>query len=156
MSVDVKEFMREKFVDAASAYVNDLKAMSHEQLDTSPGGSARCGYDFTYEVAYINRRLGARISGATPTPPPQGWIKAEDSYKNKDAAIADVESSAQELLDVWDALPADDLKRVIELPNGDTTHPLDMMWIGVFHFGYHDAQLNYLQAIFGDEEVHWE
>ena len=32
----------------------------------------------------------------------------------------------------------------------------DLMWMGMVHTGYHVGQLNYIQTLLGDLDLHWE
>ena len=129
--------------------------MTHEQLSTCVGGSARIAYDFTFEVAYINRRFAKRLRGVTPEPMPEGWIVAPDGFRERESATAELRASAAELMEAWNEVAKDELDRVIALPSGATTFPADLIALATHHCGYHDAQLNYIQALHGDLEMHW-
>ena len=59
------------------------------------------------------------------------------------------------ILAAWDEIPETDLEKVITLPKGETS-PLDLASLTMSHLNYHDAQLNYVQAMSGDDKVHWE
>ena len=83
-------------------------------------------------------------------------MKAPDEFRIKEVAISDFSASVDEVIAAWDAVPDSEIEREIVLPSGDTTNPMKLAGLAFFHTGYHDAQLNYLQAIFGDEAVHWE
>jgi hypothetical protein len=150
----VKKFMAEQMKATCEDFVNDLKALSNDDLQFSPDPAARTPFDISYEVALINRRLAKRMSGGTPDPLPQGWIKAPDGYTDKDKAIEDVEAACADLLAAWENTPDDELLRVIPLASGET-NPFDLMFLGVYHTGYHDAQLNYIQTALGDSKMHW-
>lgn len=153
---EIKKFFSQQMASVRDDYVKDLQAMSHEQLAASPGGVARSAYDVTYEAAYINRRITKRIKGETPPPvTDEGWIIAPADYKDKEKAIADLRTSMDDLIAAWDALPEDQMGREIDLPNGDKTFPLDVAFMAIYHTGYHDAQLNYIQSINGDGKWHW-
>ena len=155
MSTELKAHVRGKIEDWGKSYANDLRAMSEEQLAASPGGSARTPYDFTYECVYVNNRVAARLRGEDPGPwTNEGWMKAPDDFRNKDAALGGFEASVKSVLDGIDATPPEKLRDKIALPTGETS-PLAMADLVASHLCYHDAQLNYHQAIHGDEEVHW-
>ena len=153
----VKDFIRKQIADAKNDYVKDLDALSDEQLGSSPKGAARCPYDFTYEVVFISRRLAKRLRGETPEPITQdeGWMKAPESFKNKETAKAEVDGSMQEILDAWDKLDPAHLQTPIKLPTSET-NAISLGHMAAHHASYHDAQLNYLQAMHGDDKVHWE
>lgn len=152
----VKAYLSKQLENSRDGYLKDLEAMSEEDLLNGMGGAERKGIDFTYEVAYVNRRFATRLRGETPEPwPDGGWIVAPDNQKSKEQAIANVRESMDELIDAWNAVPADQITRVIELPSGQTS-PLDLVFSCCWHNGYHDGQLNYIQELKGDLAMHWQ
>ena len=153
---EIKDFLRKQIEDAKNDYVRDIDALSHEQLNASPGGSARTPYDFTYEVVFVNRRIAKRLRGETPEPAPDnGWIKAPEEFRNKDHAKNEVSTTMDEILSAWDKLDESQLTTPIVMASGNTTSALGLGHMASHHASYHGAQLNYIQAINGDEEVHW-
>ena len=152
----IKDFIREQIVSAKSDYAKDLEAMTHEQLGTRPKGSARSPYDFTFEVVFVNKRIAKRLRGETPEPVPEdsGWMTAPDSFQNKEQAKKEMDDSMQEILDAFDKVPADDLGKTIQLPASETS-AFKLGYFAAHHANYHDAQLNYIQSLNGDEKVHW-
>jgi hypothetical protein len=152
---DIKAFFAEQLVSARDFYAKDLGAMSDEDLGRSPGGSARTPYDFTHEVAIINRYIAQRIRGEdTQFPGGEGWVIAPPECRSKERAIADITSSVNDVIAAWNALPEGDILKPIMLKNGQT-NALEYVYMCASHTGYHDAQLNYVQAMRGDMEVHW-
>lgn len=153
---ELKDFLSERTSQAAGFYVRDLEALTHEQLDKSPGGSARSGYDFTYEVVVVNKRIACRLRNEDPGPWPfgEGWAVCPDSDRVKDKLAAMILSSAQEIVDAIPGVPDEKFAESFEL-NGNTTSFADMVGLASMHIMYHCAQLNYIQAMAGDMEMHW-
>lgn len=150
---NIKAHMRERLLEAKSDYLDDLSAMDHEALGWSPGGSARCAYDFTYEVVFVNRRIATRLEGGDPGPASDdGWITAPSEFKNKETAIREYTEAIDRILAAWDA--TEDVDREIKLAKSSTS-PYKLANMCCHHVAYHDGQLNYLQAIRGDDKVHW-
>lgn len=150
----IKAFFREQIVDEKSDYLKDLAALSHEQLASRPNELARSPYDFTYEVIYVNRRLAQRLRGETPEPATDdGWMKAPIEFQDKERAMNEFETSMDEVLAAWDGydLPLD---TPIQLKSS-TTNALNLGYMAAHHATYHDAQLNYLQSLNGDDQMHW-
>ena len=155
-AAEIKSFFAEKIKDSQKEYIQDLEAMSEEDLARSTGGCARNAHDFTFETAFVNRRVAKRLRGETPEPVVQdGWIMAPEG-RNKASSAEDIRSSIDEVLAAWEALPEADLSKEIVLPDGRRTSPVDLAFLVAFHTGYHDAQLNYIQTLSGDSEVHWK
>lgn len=150
----IKTFFEKKIQDSADDYIKDLEAMTQEQLLASQAGAARNPLDFTYEVIVVNGRIAKRLAGETPGPMAEGWAVAPAELRDKTAIIAAFKTGLAEVLEAWRALPAEDLMKPIMTKSGETT-ALDMIYMACYHTGYHDAQLNYIQSLNGDAEVHW-
>jgi hypothetical protein len=152
----VKNYLTKQLEFGRDAYLKDLEAMSEEDLLNGVGGAERKGIDFTYEVAYVNRRFTARLQGITPEPwPDGGWITAPAEYLNKETAAVNIKDSMNGLIAAWEAIPAEEMTKVIVLESGETS-PIDLVFSCCWHTGYHDAQLNYLQQLKGDLVMHWQ
>lgn len=156
MASDLHAHLRKQMDSARKFYVADLSALTHDQLNTSPGGVARCGYDYTYEVAYVNARVAKRLRGEVPEPYPEGWITAPDEFRVRDRAIDAINASTDEVLLAWDAIASDDIHKGFIAANGEEVSFVDIMSLASYHMGYHDGQLNYLQAMLGDGQMHWQ
>ena len=155
--IDVKSVVATKLEGAGKHYASDLAAMSHESLEATPGGQARAPYDFTYEVVVVNDRMATLLRGEKPSAWPfEGWAVAPDDFRTPKRAIAEIERSITAAIEAWSALSDDELGREITTSSGSTMTPLDIALMCVQHMGYHDAQLNYVQAMRGDLAVHWE
>lgn len=152
----VKELVRDSLLQSKRMYLQDLEAMGHDELAKSPGGNARTPYDFTYETAVVNRRIAARLRSEDPGPAPwDGWAVAPAEFQNKETALKELADSADEVVAGWDNTAEERIAETITLASGDTS-ALDMAKLAAYHMGYHDAQLNYHQAICGDDAVHWK
>lgn len=149
------ELLRESMDWLEKAYLADLEACPEENLGKSPGGVARTPYDFTYEVACINRHFARRLRGEESPDFPEGWMKAPQEMQNKTAIIAELKNSFEDFRKEFDKETDDSLQREIVTPKGKSS-PWEYAEIYTQHANYHDAQLNYHQTIFGDEKVHWE
>lgn len=141
---------------AAKDFLQDVAAMSQEQLDHKLGGT-RPAIDYVYEVAFVNRRFAARVRGEDPGPWPfkGSWAVAPEEFQAKDAALAEFDSSVQEFRSAIESRSDEALLAEIDLPDGSKSSPLDFVDFFVWHLAYHDGQLNLVQAFFGDQEIHW-
>lgn len=151
----LKEHLTGKLEFAKKAYAGDLRAMAEEQLTTGQGGSARAPADFTYEVVSINNRISKRMRGEDPGEFKfEGWMTAPDDFRNKETIIEQFEQSVDGVLTAFASVSEEDMFRKIETPSGETS-PMDLAGFAAAHMTYHDAQLNYIQTLKGDEEMHW-
>ena len=147
--------VREWVSGAMSCYISDLSALTHEQLAASPAGHGRAAYDYSYEVAVVNDRIAQRMCGAEPEAWPfEGWVICPDEYRDPEKISARVADSLEKILAAWDGLSAEDRMKPIQTQNG-TQFPVGMMHFASMHTMYHGGQLNLVQAMAGDLEVHW-
>jgi len=155
-TLDLRSFFDQKLEWVEKSYAEDLVAMPEAQLSYRPSEKARTIYDFTYECAVINERIAKRIAGLDPGPVPfDGWAMAPADFQNKETCLAAIASSLKSVRDAWQTCPEERMTAEIELPNGTKTTPVDLVYMVCFHTGYHDAQLNYVQSLHGDMEMHW-
>jgi hypothetical protein len=154
----LKEHLSKGIREAGKTFVEDLKAMPQEVLEKSPGGVARTPFDYSYEIAIINKRLAARLRGDDPGPWQYAdvkWVTCEPEFAQKEKMVDLVRTSFEEVMTAWDAFDESKLKEKIVLPKGETT-ALELGEMAFAHAVYHDGQLNYAQSISGDDEMHWQ
>jgi len=132
-------------------YLADLAVMTEDQVMSSAGGAARKAVDFTYEVALLNERMAARIRGEElPPEPTEDWWCAPEELRSK-ALISDyLKKTTEDLLTELRAIPEEDCARLIgKRPAYAAAH------FAGLHMMYHAAQLNFIQALGGDDKMHW-
>jgi hypothetical protein len=88
--------------------------------------------------------------------PFEGWAVAPSDFKTPERAVAEIGRSVDSMILVWDSLSEEDVLQEIASESGSKSSPLDMVLMCIQHMSYHDAQLNYVQALNGDTEIHWK
>ncbi len=150
-----KELVRVWLEDSKRHYLSDLESLSDAQLREPIGGECRTPYDFTYEASTVCRRWISRIEGEPLGETSAGpGTRAPEEFQNRQVAEQAFASAMDALIATWDALPEGELLRPIETPGGPTS-PLDLAILAVYHAGYHNGQLCFIQSHGGDKEVHW-
>lgn len=136
-------------------YATDLSAMTDEMLASSVAGKARTGFDLTYEVIGVNNLIPDKArkvqrEGTTN----DGWVRAPESFCSKEAAIAAFKQSVADVVETLRAASPEFMEEIVESPLG----PLPvarLAGIVPMHILYHSGQLNYIQTLHGDDEMHW-
>lgn len=151
MSESVLPLVVTKLREYESMYVQDLRAMSEEDLAHAPEGT-RSALDVTHEVALVNHRLAKRLRSEDPGPWPgtNGFLRAPENERTGDAAVRSLQDSVDALVAAF----GDDPMRTVNLPSGPVP-VLDLALDALAHMAYHDGQLNYIQSLRGDTAVHW-
>ncbi|MEQ1932458.1 MAG: DinB family protein [Fimbriimonadaceae bacterium] len=149
--MDLKQLALTNIDKAHDRYRKDVDSLTHEQLISSYGG-ARSAYDFTYEVANVNNRVAQRLRGQDPGPAPDGWTVAPEDFKTKETCLAGLADSVATVRGAFEECP--DFTEERDFPLGKMTI-FELANFMAIHMTYHDGQLNFIQAMAGDGEVHW-
>jgi len=154
----LRSYVIKTFEIANEEFVKDLSALSESDLGKSWSGS-RTAYDIAYEVGVLNRRIAMMCREMDPGPWPwefgNEWLKAPDELRSKAAIVKHIEEAGQEVVNSIGR----DVEKTVRVvgPSGDGTRPIYQIVIGAAkHIFYHDAQLNFIQQLTGDMEVHWD
>lgn len=133
----------------------DIEHMSPDMLGADNGGKARCGYDVICEVTDLINYVSARAEGQNLSlPEPQGWHRASEDRKNKEAALDDFQAAINRFTAAIGSADEATLSQVIQSPLGELTL-LRLAQIMPPHIMYHSGQLNYIQTLHGDDDFHW-
>jgi hypothetical protein len=133
-----------------------VKAVENAFL-RSAGGSTRKPVDFTYEVAFLNRQIAARLRGEEPQPSPEGdeWMVAPEELQSKSAIADYLRAGCEEVIAAAKAIPEQDEGKLVGRP-GTERPAYALVFFTSMHTMYHDAQLNYIQCLAGDSTMHWK
>ena len=152
----IKEFFAKKIEGVRDSYVKDLESMSTDMLCKGGGGASRTPYDFTFEAVFVNKRIAQRLRGETPAPmgDDNGWMTAPSEFCNKEEATKAFKNSMDEILAALGKVDESKMLEPVMTPGGESSM-MNFAYFACLHNEYHDAQLNYLQAMSGDDKVHW-
>jgi len=155
--MDLKQIMSDSLERLGSTYIKDFGWIPEDKCGVSPMGKARTPIEFTVECASLNEFVANTIAGRDPRggktkEDRQAYFKAIDT---KAAAIKELESSIALLRAAIADIPADGLSTEVESPWGGKTTAFKFATTAINHMSYHDGQLNYIQALYGDDADHW-
>lgn len=151
----IKDSLIELIEGAGKDYVKDLESLTTDHLTASLGGAARKGADFSYEVAVVNKRVAARLRGDDPGPWPfEAWATAPAEYATQEALIDLVNSSVTEVTQALAGVSDEDLFAPLKIGESETSR-FKLASMVLIHLSYHDGQLNFIQSLNGDGEIHW-
>lgn len=141
----------------AGMYAKDLRALGHDKLDVSPGGKARTGYDYSYEVGLVNLRMEMRMRGEDPGPWPfvDGYAIAPSEFRDVETMAKYVEDTTAKVAAALSQVSEDYWTKQFPAGPDITISGLQYAIHAVDHMSYHMGQLNLVQSLHGDEEVHW-
>ena len=153
-ALDIKEVLKQSAQMGTSFMIKDIKHLTDQQLTASPGGKAKCPLEVIAEVGLLNQAMADTMLGKEAS--------TEDSFMTKipaintrEKALAILESGTNAICEAIDKTPIEDFQTQVTAPWG---YPSTKYFLASFagaHAMYHDGQLNYVQAMNGDTEVHW-
>ena len=156
MGFDVKEYVLTAVKGAKDRFLQDVAVLPDSALLESYGGAARAPINIIYEICYVNRRLATRLKGQDPGPfDVNFWSVTPADFTTREKAVAEFSKTMDEFIGTLEAMPVDQLHAEIPTPSGHTT-AFDLGLFLATHLNYHDGQLNYIQALNGDTDIHWQ
>lgn len=152
---DILEWVRMGLVAALKRYQQDLEAIPADSFAVSPGAKARSAADFTAECTYLNGRFAKILRCQEPEPfSMDSWMVATGEAADKTFACHAFKESADDLVAALDELGSEGIGKAVQGFRGPTPAYVVANFAGM-HVTYHDAQLNYIQTLHGDSEMHW-
>ncbi len=142
--------------NAFKLFLQDLQALPEDACDKSFGKATRTVADIVYEVNLVNDHVGMVIRGEKPFDwPEDGWIKAPEDFRTKEAVVGGFEKSSAKILETVSAYSDEELAAKFKTEDGETTRDERCRFM-TLHLWYHSGQLNYIQTLLGDDAWHWK
>lgn len=139
---------------AFRVFRQDLEALPEEAFDKSLGGKARTVADIVYEVNLVNDDIARSMAGGDPVAWPEGWLKAPEGARSKQAVIDSFVDSSTRVLSQVEAYTNADMEAKVMTEHGETDRAERCRFIAL-HVWYHSGQLNFIQTLLGDDSWHW-
>jgi hypothetical protein len=147
--------LRESTERSHRLLTNDLKAIAADQTNTCPGGCARTALNIVAECAGINGMAATVLSGGEfQRPSPEAREAHLNSFDTPEKALAYLDHETERLLAVIETLDIDTLGDEMSSFGRPMTR-FGVAALPAGHMMYHDGQLNYIQCLHGDGEMHW-
>ena len=152
---DAKAHLRTSTEWGVKQVTNDINAIAEDKRNDVPGGCARSPHYIVAECAAVNGMLAKLLRGETPERPSDEQREAfMKSFDTTEKALAFLTQETESLLSAIDALDESTLGNIVPTPLGERTL-FGVASIAGIHMAYHDGQLNYIQTLNGDSEMHW-
>lgn len=154
--IDIRTVVIAQLKKIAGLYAIDLKYVSDEQGHSGAGGVSRSPLEFTLECAHYNMYTAGQLRGEEPKRRTEELIAAFAAEHNTvEKAKAVLLKSVDDIVAAIEKLEPEGFLRNVMAPWGQRVTLLELTVGAVQHMFYHDGQLNYFQAIHGDDAVHW-
>ena len=149
MPIDLDAHVRDGLNEIAELWVKDLVAHRDEEIAVPASPTARSVADLTYEAIFVNRRFAARLRGEMPEPM-NGFPSCPERLRSGAALAAAMRESVDAIL-----FSLGDLQREIPATGGGAVTAFEVAGFAIQHLYFHLGQVDYVQTVYGDTEVHW-
>jgi hypothetical protein len=136
--------------------VNDLNAIPADKQNVCPGGCARPPLSLVVECGMINEFIAKFLTtGSTERMPREQREAFMNSFDTSEKALDYLDNQTQTLCAAFETLDENSLGETSDVLFGRPMTRLAIAELPAFHMMYHDGQLNYIQTLYGDTEIHW-
>ncbi|HJP82575.1 MAG TPA: hypothetical protein VJ835_03640 [Fimbriimonadaceae bacterium] len=133
----------------------DIMAVPEEKWTQSFGGCTRPTYELIADATAFANWIREALHG-TFTPYDGSVINnMGEQMKTREAAVAKVKEVGASLAAAISEASIETLNKTVQVPWGEQKL-YSLAQTAVSHFWYHDGQINYVQCLLGDEQVHWQ
>ena len=137
--------------------INDVKAIPADKHTACPGGCAKSPLYMIAECASVNTMAANYLKTGEPRPrsTPDERDALLKSYTDTEKTLAFLKESVAAYKE---AVEAFDAARFGEHNDEFLGRPMTNFGIAELasvHMMYHDGQLNYIQMLLGDSDIHW-
>lgn len=152
--MDTKEKTLNSLKRVYRFFLQDMENLPPEVFEKSLGGKARTVADIACEVRLSNDRLYRDLLGQPSNEQPNGWAIAPEDARTKEAAIRLFQASSEQVLGVIEGMSLEEVETVVPGVLGDASRA-DHCRAMTVHLFYHSGQLNFIQTLLGDSDIHW-
>jgi len=152
----INELMAKMNRQAAEGLARSVLAMPPEKQTWQPEDTARSALDQIAECGAVNLWM-ARIFQERAVPPLDmgqlDRLKAENNTQEK--ALTLLQAGTKALVAAIEALAPEYLDDTVQLPWKEAPSTLaEVMIMPYWNMVYHLGQINYIQTLYGDQEMH--
>jgi hypothetical protein len=155
--IDAKGYLASWLGALVDMTSKDIRAIPADKWKATFGGCTRAADEVMADTIWMLEWCTGALKGQAETTPDEvGSISAlKDELVDSEAAVARLTAAANAFSEALRAASDDALNEVVT-PPWQMPAPLFMLAnIAVSHVWYHDGQLNYIQALLGDDKIHW-
>lgn len=153
--IDTRQLLIINLENTLDTYVKDFGYLPQDKLDACPMGKARTPLDFTVECAGFNLLVAAMIGEAGAMPGSEERKAYLASLDSGEKAMTGLKESVAKITASLKAASDEDLLREVAMPWGSTSKVHEAVHMATVHMAYHLGHINYIQSLYGDDQMHW-
>lgn len=154
--VDARGYLSGWLMALTDMYTKDINAIPEDKWHATFGGVSKSAADATADVigmlGWTTDALNGNVAQVT-----ESYISdaLKSTCATQEGAAAALASASGAFAGALSAASDEALNSVVVPPWNMPTPLFILANIAVSHVWYHDGQLNYIQALLGDGDVHW-
>jgi hypothetical protein len=155
MTVDLKTHLREATHRAHRLLTNDLKALDHTTCLQCPSEKARHAVHIVAECAFFNGMVATYLeTGELNRLSPEEREAHFSSFHTPEKVLDYLDHETQRLQAAFETLDLATLGEPCTVFGRPMTR-FAFAEMASGHMMYHDGQVNYIQTLYGDTDIHW-
>ncbi len=135
--------------------ISDIEAIPDDKWTATFGGVTRPCSALIADTICFSRWATAAIKGQE-TQAFSEMDQLKEEFKDKSKAIAALKESNEAFTQALTTASDEKLNSMVMAPFGREIPVFIAANIVASHIWYHDGQLNYVQTLLGDDQVHWQ
>lgn len=154
--IDARGYLGHWLAGLSGMIQADIQAIPDDKWTATYGGCTKCARDLTADaIAMLDWTTEALKGHPVLTEESYVTEQIKGDVATKDAACAKIKQSSEAFVAALGAA-SDEALNAMVTPPWRMDAPLFMIaQIAVSHIWYHDGQLNYIQCLLGDDQIHW-
>jgi len=157
VELDLKAHLKGMAERMKGLLISDVRAIPADKHTACPGGCAKSPLYMIAECATVNMMVAHYLKTGERLPRPSADERDAllKSYTDTEKTLAFLEESVVKYREAVDGF---DAARFAEHNNEFFGRPMTNFGIAELvgvHMMYHDGQLNYIQMLLGDSNIHW-
>lgn len=154
--MDAKKVATDGLKSVSKRFLQDLNAIPEDAFAKCFTPQARSVADIVYEVKLVNEDIGKEMRGEKPAEwPDDGFVRAPENFRTKETVMGAFEKSTAEIIAMAEGYSSEEFEEPIQTCNGETTRFERCRFMNL-HMWYHSGQLNFIQTLLGDDQLHWK
>ncbi len=154
---DVRQLAAKLNQEIAEQLTKTLQAMPEDKLSWQPLGEGRSALNQAAEIGFINGFMAQIVADqAVPEFNRDEYMRTRNETDTLHAALALMGENTDKLVTACKGLPEEKLDDTITLPflGGMKKALAEVMLMPYWNMTYHLGQINYIQTLYGDKEMH--
>lgn len=152
--IDLRTSLSHWLAGLVDMYTKDIRATPEDKWDAPMGGATRPASVLTADAVSLMEWTTAALQGKEGDHQ-AAYARLKEECKTKGGAEAALKKAADEFSAALKAASDERLASEVMAPWQMPTPVVILAHIAVSHLWYHDGQVNFIQALLGDGEVHW-